>query len=102
MSASPVNESQSALVDATTYGGLGALAIFARWLLSPDRPGWLRFLVGAMAASIVSIFAGFALDSFIESVRLKYALVGCASYFHEKLLGYVKTYVDKVGRRLVG
>jgi hypothetical protein len=92
-------QAQNLLTDASTYGGLGALAMFARWLVSPTKPGWFKLLCGVCAAAIIAIFAGFALDSFVESTRLKYALIGVVSYFNDKVMGFVGAYVTKLGER---
>jgi len=92
----------SLLTDASTYGGLGALAIFARWLISPNKPNWVKTLSGMGAASITAIFVGFAADATIESVKLRWAIVGGISYATPEVLGYVLAYVRKQGDKLAG
>ena len=102
MSASPTDPSggPSILVDASTYGGLGALAILARWLISPNKPGWFRLICGMGAASITAVFLGFAADATIESVKLRWAVVGALSYATPEVLGYVVSYVRNKGDSL--
>lgn len=95
-------QTQGLLTDASTYGGLGALAILARWLISPNKPGWVKLVCGMGAASITAIFVGFAADATIESVKLRWAVVGGLSYATPEVLTYVLAYVRKYGEKLSG
>lgn len=88
------------LADASTYGGLGALAILARWLVSPNKPNWVKLLCGMGAASITAVFVGFAADATIESTKLRWAIVGGISYATPEVLAYVLAYVRRQGEKL--
>jgi len=102
---SPDDYSQLAK-DSIIAGVLGAGAMVSRMLLNPTPVSWGWIIRRTIAASVVSIFVGFALQSQVQSVALRYAGIGLAGAAAPEVMdaalswlqGKMKTEVAKVTR----
>ena len=82
MSTPPIdpNEIPQEAKDGIVAATLGALAMAARLLLSaePVSLGWVVRRV--LAASLTALFVGYALQEYVASVPLRYAIIGACGY----------------------
>lgn len=97
MSASPISPDDvpQSVKDGLTASVLGGLAMAGRLLLSetPVSAGWVIRRI--MAAAITALFVGFYAQDNIESVALRYSVVGAAGYSAPECLDALLRFVRK-------
>lgn len=96
MSSSPIQppDNPEIWADAAKSAPIGFSMMLSRRLLSPDKPPLLEILLQAIAASGVSVLVGWGIDEQIQSVKLKYAVVGLAGCFAPEVIAFAYKYLQ--------
>ena len=96
MSASPLQppDQPDLWADDAKSAPIGFAMMMSRRLLSPNKPPLLEILIQAIAASGVSVLVGWGIDEHIQSVKLKYALVGLAGAFAPEVIAFAYKYLQ--------
>lgn len=80
--------------DVARFAPISAAAMLSRILLSDERIGWLNALCKVFASGVVGCLAGWIAQDYIASSNLRYALVGIAGWFADKLMDYAGKLID--------
>lgn len=101
---SPVDHEQlpQEVKDGVVAAVLGGLAMTARLLLSnnPVSVGWAMRRI--FAASITALFVGFFLQDEVQSVALRYALIGACAYSAPEAADCVARWIRRRMEKEVG
>ena len=104
MSASPISPDDvpQSVKDGLTASVLGGLAMAGRLLLSetPVSAGWVIRRI--LAAAITALFVGFYAQDNIESVALRYSVVGAAGYSAPECLDALLRFIRKRANAEIG
>lgn len=71
---------------ATASGAAGVFIATARYTIQHRPGGWVGWLVGGVASSLVAVLVGLALDGSSLSPGQRWALIGVCAYLAEDIL----------------
>lgn len=99
MSAAPISpeESEKATSEVLRFLPIGAAGMLARILLSDERIGWVKAACKVAAAGGVGCAVGLLAQEYLQSPNLRYAAVGIAGWFADKLMDWVGKWIDAKG-----
>lgn len=81
--------------DSIIASSLGASGMVSRILLSKDKLSLPWIIRWMLAASIVSVFVGFALQDYVQSITLRFAAIGLSGASAPEVLDLAIEWVRK-------
>lgn len=99
MSAAPIDpeSGKEASSEFLRFLPIGAAGMLARILLSDERIGFWRALAKVTAAGAVGCAVGLLAQEYLQSANLRYAAVGIAGWFADKLMDLAGRWIDAKG-----
>lgn len=99
MSAAPLDPEtgKEASSELMRFLPIGAAGMLARILLSDERIGFWRALAKVTAAGAIGCAVGLLAQEYLQSANLRYAAVGIAGWFADKLMDLAGRWIDAKG-----
>ena len=97
---SALGDSRNMLDEIFKFMPIGAAGMLARILLSDKKISFWKAFAKVTAAGLVGCGVGLLAQEYLESANLRYASVGIAGWFADKLMDFAGKYIDSKGKEV--